>query len=433
MKRSFQAALVAIVCLSALVTYADNGGNNGGDSSEEKTLVLGFSRDGRPVSYPAVDWSGRLRGVRGFCADVAHFLRRQGYRLKLQPLFFDERFEAFARRYLPHGEVGIQCGPSSRTRERAQRVAQEHGVFSIPFAVTSTKLLIRRERLDRLYPRPYKERGILRIGVLDSPAKEGLQGVTSVLIGDVIPNAVIVALSSRQQAIERLRVPLLREDGQPNPEAIDAYASDEIILAEMKRNELASQREQYVIEPPGHGYSQEEYALVLFNAPAELREAVNAWLVSPQGRQAVQRFLPDSGATSTYPSPLGARVGFVLLGLLLGWWVMRRHQQRLGVDEGAAASTPVGPAPASLVLPEPDSLPASVDRLTPREREVLVLLVAGNSNKEVARELDVSPRTVETHRRNIYTKLGVSSPYELVDYARLLASLNDRTEETDTL
>lgn len=47
--------------------------------------------------------------------------------------------------------------------------------------------------------------------------------------------------------------------------------------------------------------------------------------------------------------------------------------------------------------------------LSPREREVLSLIVEGLSNKHIARELNVSPRTVETHRANLFEKLEVDS------------------------
>jgi RNA polymerase sigma factor (sigma-70 family) len=44
-------------------------------------------------------------------------------------------------------------------------------------------------------------------------------------------------------------------------------------------------------------------------------------------------------------------------------------------------------------------------RLSPRERQVLDRLAAGQSNKEIARDLDISPRTVEIHRANMMLKL----------------------------
>ena len=47
--------------------------------------------------------------------------------------------------------------------------------------------------------------------------------------------------------------------------------------------------------------------------------------------------------------------------------------------------------------------------LTPRELEVLQLLLAGKTNKEIALEIAISAKTVEFHLDNIYTKLGVRS------------------------
>ena len=52
---------------------------------------------------------------------------------------------------------------------------------------------------------------------------------------------------------------------------------------------------------------------------------------------------------------------------------------------------------------------ARLDRLTPRERETLTLLLDGKSNKIIARELSISPRTIETHRANILRKMQADS------------------------
>lgn len=57
------------------------------------------------------------------------------------------------------------------------------------------------------------------------------------------------------------------------------------------------------------------------------------------------------------------------------------------------------------------------DALTSREQTVLLKLAQGKSNKQVAVELDISVRTVETHRKNIKTKLGISSTAGLTRYA----------------
>ena len=57
------------------------------------------------------------------------------------------------------------------------------------------------------------------------------------------------------------------------------------------------------------------------------------------------------------------------------------------------------------------------DLLTPREREILQLVVEGKSNKEVANMLNLSVYTVETHRSNIMEKLNLKGVPELILYA----------------
>lgn len=61
--------------------------------------------------------------------------------------------------------------------------------------------------------------------------------------------------------------------------------------------------------------------------------------------------------------------------------------------------------------------PAADPLLTQREKEILAHIGAGNSSKQIARELDLSVRTVETHRLNIRRKLQIDGQAELVKYA----------------
>jgi DNA-binding NarL/FixJ family response regulator len=56
-------------------------------------------------------------------------------------------------------------------------------------------------------------------------------------------------------------------------------------------------------------------------------------------------------------------------------------------------------------------------QLTPREREVLQLLAEGKSNKEMAGCLNISSKTVETHRAQLMEKLGIFTVAELTKYA----------------
>ena len=60
---------------------------------------------------------------------------------------------------------------------------------------------------------------------------------------------------------------------------------------------------------------------------------------------------------------------------------------------------------------------SAVDALTPRELDVLRLLVRGNTNRQIAGLLGLSMRTVENHRANLMGKLGLMSRVELVNYA----------------
>ena len=63
------------------------------------------------------------------------------------------------------------------------------------------------------------------------------------------------------------------------------------------------------------------------------------------------------------------------------------------------------------------SVPNAREQLTNREQTILLQLASGKSNKAVANTLDISVRTVETHRKNIKRKLGISSTAGLTRYA----------------
>ena len=59
--------------------------------------------------------------------------------------------------------------------------------------------------------------------------------------------------------------------------------------------------------------------------------------------------------------------------------------------------------------------------LTPRECEILERLASGQSNKELARALDISPNTIKTHLASLYAKLDVRNRIEAIEKARWLA------------
>jgi len=62
-----------------------------------------------------------------------------------------------------------------------------------------------------------------------------------------------------------------------------------------------------------------------------------------------------------------------------------------------------------------EAVPAQT--LSAREREIVQLLAEGNSNKDIARALNISVKTAETHRSNVMRKMGFNSLAELVRYA----------------
>jgi DNA-binding CsgD family transcriptional regulator len=87
----------------------------------------------------------------------------------------------------------------------------------------------------------------------------------------------------------------------------------------------------------------------------------------------------------------------------------------LGMVFGARVLGPPRPLPFT---GNPEA--RSALKLSPRELAVLEALAAGQSNKEIARTLDVSPNTVKTHIANLFAKLEVSRRTEAIARARAL-------------
>ena len=70
-------------------------------------------------------------------------------------------------------------------------------------------------------------------------------------------------------------------------------------------------------------------------------------------------------------------------------------------------------------------LAARIASLSPRERQVMEGLIAGLSNKLIARDYDISPRTIEVYRANVMTKMQASSLSELVRLAMRAGVIKD--------
>lgn len=105
----------------------------------------------------------------------------------------------------------------------------------------------------------------------------------------------------------------------------------------------------------------------------------------------------------TFPTEI--YIGLIALGFAaLGVWAGMRLARR----------------PASATFEKNTAALASLG-ITPREQEVLALLAAGKSNKEIAQKLGVSPNTVKTQVASLYQKLEVQRRTQAVQKARELA------------
>jgi DNA-binding NarL/FixJ family response regulator len=80
-------------------------------------------------------------------------------------------------------------------------------------------------------------------------------------------------------------------------------------------------------------------------------------------------------------------------------------------------SPPVASRLSAAVRGEHDPQPAGLDQLTGREREVLHGIAQGRTNKEIATQLGISHRTVETHRESLMRKLQIRTVAELTRFA----------------
>ena len=110
--------------------------------------------------------------------------------------------------------------------------------------------------------------------------------------------------------------------------------------------------------------------------------------------------------------------------------VQRGHPEDLGqalslINESLATAVDLGMSPLAeraaavkqRVESQPVTAPSFADGLTRREVEVLSLVTAGKTDREIAEELIISVRTVTTHVSNIFNKIGVANRVEAAAYA----------------
>ena len=156
-------------------------------------------------------------------------------------------------------------------------------------------------------------------------------------------------------------------------------------------------------------------SFVVLHPEALAAEAIATALARYPGLMAIGR---ASNATEGLRSGAGADVAIVHAGLV-GAKVCARRLHTLGVRVVVLGGAPTGgpwahvngDAPlrelASVLSPDVATPESTLRALTERERQVLALLSEGLAGKQIARMLEISPKTVERHKTRIYSKLGV--------------------------
>ncbi len=139
-------------------------------------------------------------------------------------------------------------------------------------------------------------------------------------------------------------------------------------------------------------------------------DAVLAWRAASPGTRIVVLTMQNEPELAREALRAGA-TGFVLKEAA-------KDELIQAVRLAAAGRTYLNPelgARLATSAPEPGAMP---DDLSPREVEVLRLIAVGHTNSEIASQLFLSVRTVESHRAHIQQKTQKSSRAELVSYAR---------------
>jgi len=115
---------------------------------------------------------------------------------------------------------------------------------------------------------------------------------------------------------------------------------------------------------------------------------------------------PSGGLPGVSAEDLAALAMFLVVAIA-GAWAVSTREQRARAAVGIKAA------------------PELIEPLTEREREILGLLVAGMSNRDIADVLVVSPNTVKTHLEHLYGKLEVRSRLQATVRARELSLIDD--------
>src|SRR5262245_1276387 len=199
-------------------------------------------------------------------------------------------------------------------------------------------------------------------------------------------------------------------------------AEDHALVREGLRELLGSQPGMCVVGEVSDGREAVEATLRL--APDVV--VMDAWLPRLSGLLALTEIRKASPATRVVMLSANERMGFVVEALREGAcaYVPKSlpASELLAAIRAAGAGEKYLPQGISQQLvqqvlePEHDSV-HPLRTLTQREREILQRLAEGLSAKEIGAELEISVRTVESHRASMMRKLGVHKAAELVRFA----------------
>jgi DNA-binding NarL/FixJ family response regulator len=94
------------------------------------------------------------------------------------------------------------------------------------------------------------------------------------------------------------------------------------------------------------------------------------------------------------------------------------------IRAASRGEAPLAPKAAAALLAERSARPPAVE-LTAREREVLSLVVSGLANKQIARKLGISEKTVKGHLTNLFQRIGVADRTQAALWAERTGALRD--------
>ena len=146
------------------------------------------------------------------------------------------------------------------------------------------------------------------------------------------------------------------------------------------------------------------------------------WTLPGDGRTVLERVRAEAPGTRVCVLSMhqdGATVREALGAGALGYVVKGAGIENLvtALRAVAAGRRFLYPAAESGLTSGPEPEDDDWERLTPRERLVLRRVAEGRTNREIATELSLSPKTVDTHRTNLMRKLGVHDAQALARFA----------------